>query len=76
LGRALDVARANSTTAGNQCQLSGGVQVNSGPHKHDPARRSDGDHYHLLGVDPRLEIRDRLGRRLTLCEGNLIEGIL
>ena len=32
--------------------------------------------YHLLGVDPRMEIRDRLGRPLTLCEGNLIEGIL
>jgi len=32
--------------------------------------------YHLLGVDPRLEIRDRLGRPLTLCEGNVIEGIL
>lgn len=32
--------------------------------------------YHLLGVDPRMEIRDRLGRPLTLCEGNVIEGIL
>ena len=32
--------------------------------------------YHLLGVDPRLEIRDRLNRPLTLCEGNVIEGIL
>lgn len=32
--------------------------------------------YHLLGVDPRMEIRDRLGRPLTLCEGNVIQGIL
>jgi uncharacterized protein (DUF1501 family) len=32
--------------------------------------------YHLLGVDPRSEIRDRLGRPLTLCDGNVIEPIL
>jgi hypothetical protein len=32
--------------------------------------------YHLLGVDPRMEIRDRLGRPLTLCEANVIDGIL
>jgi hypothetical protein len=32
--------------------------------------------YHLLGIDPRLELRDRLGRPMTLCEGNVIEGIL
>ena len=32
--------------------------------------------YHLLGVDPRLEIRDRLGRPMTLCEGKVIEAIL
>jgi flagellar motor switch protein FliM len=32
--------------------------------------------YHLLGVDPRLEIRDRLGRPLTLCEGRVIEKII
>lgn len=32
--------------------------------------------YHCLGVDPRLEIRDRLGRPLTLCEGQVIEAIL
>jgi uncharacterized protein (DUF1501 family) len=32
--------------------------------------------YHLLGVDPRLEIRDRLGRPMTLCDGKVIEAIL
>jgi uncharacterized protein (DUF1501 family) len=32
--------------------------------------------YHLLGVDPRLEIRDRLGRPMTLCEGKVIEAVL
>jgi hypothetical protein len=32
--------------------------------------------YHLLGVDPRTEIRDRLGRPLTLCEGKVIGEIL
>jgi uncharacterized protein (DUF1501 family) len=32
--------------------------------------------YHLLGVDPRMEIRDRLGRPLTLCEGKVIGEIL
>jgi hypothetical protein len=32
--------------------------------------------YHLLGVDPRTEIRDRLDRPTTLCEGQVIEGIL
>ena len=32
--------------------------------------------YHLLGVDPRLEIRDRLGRPMTLCEGKVIEAIV
>lgn len=32
--------------------------------------------YHCLGVDPRLELRDRLGRPLTLCEGTPIEAIL
>jgi uncharacterized protein (DUF1501 family) len=32
--------------------------------------------YHLLGVDPRMEIRDRLDRPMTLCEGQVIEGIL
>src|SRR5207247_944985 len=29
--------------------------------------------YHLLGVDPRLELRDRLGRPLTLCDGQVIQ---
>jgi uncharacterized protein (DUF1501 family) len=32
--------------------------------------------YHLLGVDPHMEIRDRLNRPMTLCEGNVIQGIL
>ncbi len=32
--------------------------------------------YHLLGVDPRTEIRDRLGRPLTLCDGRVIGEIL
>ncbi len=32
--------------------------------------------YHLLGVDPRLEIHDRLGRPLTLCDGRIIDGVL
>lgn len=32
--------------------------------------------YHLLGVDPRSEIHDRLGRPLTLCDGNIIEAIV
>lgn len=32
--------------------------------------------YHCLGIDPRLEIRDRLDRPLTLCDGNVIDAIL
>ncbi|MBM4071463.1 MAG: DUF1501 domain-containing protein [Planctomycetes bacterium] len=32
--------------------------------------------YHCLGIDPRLEIRDRLDRPLTLCDGNVIDPIL
>jgi len=32
--------------------------------------------YHSLGVDPRTEIHDRLGRPLTLCDGEVIRGIL
>jgi hypothetical protein len=32
--------------------------------------------YHCLGVDPRMVLRDRLGRPMMLCEGALIEGIL
>jgi hypothetical protein len=32
--------------------------------------------YHCLGIDPRLQIRDRLDRPLTLCEGHVIEAIL
>ncbi|MFO0969875.1 MAG: DUF1501 domain-containing protein [Gemmataceae bacterium] len=32
--------------------------------------------YHCLGVDPRTEIRDRLGRPLTLCSGQVLESLL
>jgi hypothetical protein len=32
--------------------------------------------YHLLGVDPRTELRDRLDRPLILCEGQVVEGIV
>ena len=32
--------------------------------------------YHCLGIDPRTEIHDRLGRPLTLCDGRAIEAIL
>ena len=32
--------------------------------------------YHCLGIDPRLEIRDRLGRPVTLCDGQVIEALL
>lgn len=32
--------------------------------------------YHLLGVDPRLELTDRLGRPLVLCDGSPIQAIL
>lgn len=32
--------------------------------------------YHCLGVDPRLEIRDRLDRPLTLCDGQVIEPLV
>ena len=32
--------------------------------------------YHCLGVDPRMEITDRLGRPVTLCEGQVVEAIL
>jgi uncharacterized protein (DUF1501 family) len=32
--------------------------------------------YHCLGVDPRLEIHDRLGRPSVLCEGTPIRAIL
>jgi hypothetical protein len=32
--------------------------------------------YHCLGIDPRMEIRDRLGRPLTLCDGQVIEPII
>ncbi len=32
--------------------------------------------YHCLGVDPRAELRDRLGRPLTLCEGSPVQAVL
>jgi len=32
--------------------------------------------YYCLGIDPRTQIRDRLDRPQTLCEGKVIEAIL
>jgi len=32
--------------------------------------------YHCLGVDPRIHLRDRLGRPQVLCEGEAIEAVL
>jgi arylsulfatase A-like enzyme len=32
--------------------------------------------YHCLGVDPRMQLRDSLGRPLTLCEGTPIRAVL
>lgn len=32
--------------------------------------------YHCLGVDPRLEIRVRIGRPLTPCDGQIIDAVL
>jgi Protein of unknown function (DUF1501) len=32
--------------------------------------------YHLLGVDPQLEIRDKLNRPVSLCDGRVVNGIL
>lgn len=32
--------------------------------------------YHCLGVDPRTELRDRLDRPYTLCDGTVIEAVL
>ncbi len=32
--------------------------------------------YHCLGVDPRMQLTDRLGRPMVLCEGSPIESIL
>jgi hypothetical protein len=32
--------------------------------------------YHLLGVDPRMEIHDRLGRPLALCDGQVLDAII
>jgi uncharacterized protein (DUF1501 family) len=32
--------------------------------------------YHCLGVDPRMQLSDRLGRPLVLCEGTPIQAIL
>jgi uncharacterized protein (DUF1501 family) len=31
--------------------------------------------YHLLGINPRLQIHDRLDRPVTLCEGQIIDAI-
>jgi hypothetical protein len=32
--------------------------------------------YHLLGVDPRTELRDRLNRPVSLCDGQVLNAIL
>ncbi len=32
--------------------------------------------YHCLGVDPHMEVRDRLSRPVTLCDGQVIEALL
>ena len=32
--------------------------------------------YHLLGVDPRMEIHDRFGRPMALCEGQVLREII
>ncbi len=32
--------------------------------------------YHCLGVDPRMEIHDRLNRPLTLCDGQVIDALV
>ena len=32
--------------------------------------------YHLLGIDPHLQLQDQLGRPLMLCEGQPIQGLL
>jgi hypothetical protein len=32
--------------------------------------------YHCLGIDPHLQIKDRLGRPYTLCEGTPIRELL
>jgi uncharacterized protein (DUF1501 family) len=32
--------------------------------------------YHCLGIDPQVQLRDRLGRPATLCEGTPIQAIL
>ncbi len=32
--------------------------------------------YHLLGVDPHLEIRDKLNRPVSLCDGRVIDAIV
>jgi hypothetical protein len=44
----------------------------------DPVRPADlaATVYHCLGIDPRLELRDRLNRPMTLCEGSPIQAIL
>lgn len=44
----------------------------------DPTRPTDlaATIYHCLGVDPETQIRDRLDRPLTLCEGKLLQDLL
>ncbi len=49
----------------------------SEPHT-NPVRPADlaATIYHCLGIDPRLEVLDRLRRPVTLCEGNVVNAIL
>lgn len=44
----------------------------------DPVRPADlaATIYHCLGIDPRTEIRDRLDRPLTLCDGTPVQSVL
>lgn len=43
----------------------------------DPVRPADlATVYHCLGIDPRMEVLDRLRRPVTLCEGNVLTPIL
>jgi len=32
--------------------------------------------YHTLGVDPKMDIHDRLGRPMTLCDGQILRAVL
>jgi hypothetical protein len=44
----------------------------------DPIRPADlaATIYHCLGVDPEMQVRDRLNRPMTLCEGRVVQPVL